>query len=75
MFFGSLLRLGGFALGAGLALLLSPEEPPLAWPHPQQLSAWQDARATLFTGLRRVKADLENARKDSPRSWLSAYHR
>lgn len=67
MFFGSLLRLCGFAIGAGLAVLLSPQEPQLTWPHRQQLSVWEDARATLFTGLRRVKADLDNARKDGHR--------
>ena len=64
MFFGSLLRLCGFAIGAGLAFLLSPQEPALSWPHREQLSIWQDARATVFKGLRRVKADLESARKD-----------
>ena len=64
MFFGSLLRLCGFAIGAGLAFLLSPQEPALNWPHRDQLSIWQDARATVFKGLRRVKADLESARKD-----------
>ena len=64
MFFGSLLRLCGFAIGAGLAFLLSPQEPALNWPHRDQLSIWQDARATVFKGLRRVKADLDSSRKD-----------
>ena len=72
MFFGSLLRLCGFAMGAGLAFLLSPQEPVLNWPHREQLSIWHEARATVFKGLRRVKADLDSARKDNHRDRLSA---
>lgn len=66
MFFGSLLRLCRFAISAGLAFLLSPHEPGLNWPHREQLSVWEEARARVFRGLRRVKADLESSRKDAP---------
>ena len=67
MFFGSLLRLCSFAVSAGLVFLLSPQEPALNWPHREQLSIWKEARATVFQGLRRVKADLDSSRKDAHR--------
>jgi hypothetical protein len=66
MFFGSLFRLCRFAISAGLAFLLSPQEPGLNWPHREQLSIWEEARARVFKGLRRVKADLERSRKEAP---------
>jgi len=52
-------------MSAGLVFLLSPQEPAMNWPHREQLSIWREARATVFQGLRRVKADLDSSRKES----------
>ena len=72
MFFGSLLRLCSFAMSAGLVFLLSPQEPAMNWPHREQLSIWKEARATVFQGLRRVKADLDSSRKEAHHGRLDA---
>src|SRR3954466_11727725 len=68
MFFGTLLRVGGFALNAALVFLLMPREPKFNWPDPAQISAWEDARETVFKGLRRVHADLVRSRVEVHRA-------
>ena len=63
MLLGALARVIDFVLNMGLVFLLILQQPRLNWPYRGHLPAWEDARQTLFEGLRKVRADLDHSRQ------------
>ncbi|HEX4026526.1 MAG TPA: hypothetical protein VHX18_02825 [Rhizomicrobium sp.] len=61
MLFGWIVRLGTFAINAGLVFLLAQQAPRLGlWDSQPDSSLFQQYRDNVLAGLSRVRADLES---------------